>query len=339
MIVANTFAIILLAAPFQLFDYFYFSKKVDRFQLKTPPLFILGHWRSGTTLLHNLLCKDPRAAYVTTYHSVFPLHLKSRPFFGLFMKQLMPEYRPGDNIKMNIAYPQEDEYALSNMTHTAFYHAFYFPREWPALYEKYVRFKGLSLKEIRLWEKKYHELVVKACLNSGGEWPILKNPVNTARIPKLLPLYPEACFVHIVRHPVEVFSSSMKFFSAVIPALSFQKISREDIRQMILSVYEKLMKDYLNDKSLIPKEHLYELQYEKLIRNPVKEIIALYRYFHWEPSPRFVAALQKAVSEQKYHKTDHYLLTKTEWETIRNRWGFAFQEWGYDSSPKNVKII
>src|SRR5207248_2605498 len=40
-----------------------------RFQAKyeaatiQPPLFILGHWRSGTTLLHNLLAADDRFAF------------------------------------------------------------------------------------------------------------------------------------------------------------------------------------------------------------------------------------------------------------------------------------
>ena len=37
-----------------------------------PPLFILGHWRSGTTLLHNLLAIDDQFGYPNLYQVFFP---------------------------------------------------------------------------------------------------------------------------------------------------------------------------------------------------------------------------------------------------------------------------
>ena len=37
-----------------------------------PPLFILGHWRHGTTHLHNLLAQDPQFAYPTLYQTLYP---------------------------------------------------------------------------------------------------------------------------------------------------------------------------------------------------------------------------------------------------------------------------
>ncbi len=36
------------------------------------PLFVLGHWRSGTTYLHNLLAIDRRFAFPNTYQFSFP---------------------------------------------------------------------------------------------------------------------------------------------------------------------------------------------------------------------------------------------------------------------------
>src|SRR3954468_9800564 len=32
-----------------------FRRRVRRIKLNEPPLFVLGHWRSGTTMLHELL--------------------------------------------------------------------------------------------------------------------------------------------------------------------------------------------------------------------------------------------------------------------------------------------
>ena len=54
-----------------------------------PPLFVLGHWRNGTTLLHNLLTVDQRFAFPNNYQSLFPnsfltaasLHSRAIDFF------------------------------------------------------------------------------------------------------------------------------------------------------------------------------------------------------------------------------------------------------------------
>ena len=332
-----SFIVILLSTPFRLFDALYFPKRLKIYRLKQPPLFIIGHWRSGTTFLHNVLCKDKRVAYVTTYHSVFPDFLRVKKLFGPVMQQIMPKYRPGDNIKMNIDYPQEEEYALSNMTPNAFYHAFYFPKAWPDYYEKFVRFQNLPAKRKACWERKYDELVKKTCMNTEGERPVLKNPVNTGRIRPLLERYPEARFVYLVRHPVEVYCSSKKFFSAVIPTLSFQKITEDEIGKIILDVYEMLLKDYLATRHLIPKNRLIEVRYEKLLADPAGEIEQIYQTLDLGDGKEALRSMQDYLKKQKGHRPDKYKLTKKELDTILSRWDFALKEWGYDV-PENVKV-
>ena len=37
------------------------------------PIFVLGHWRSGTTLLHNLLVTDPQFAFPNAFETSNPL--------------------------------------------------------------------------------------------------------------------------------------------------------------------------------------------------------------------------------------------------------------------------
>ena len=39
--------------------------------LQHDPVFILGHWRSGTTFVHNIFAQDERFGYTTTYQTVF----------------------------------------------------------------------------------------------------------------------------------------------------------------------------------------------------------------------------------------------------------------------------
>ena len=69
--------------------------------LQEDPLFILGHWRSGTTFVHNVFACDKHFGYTTTYQTVFPhLVLWGQPFFKKNMAMLMPDKRPTDNMEL-----------------------------------------------------------------------------------------------------------------------------------------------------------------------------------------------------------------------------------------------
>ncbi|HEY4262936.1 MAG TPA: sulfotransferase, partial [Schlesneria sp.] len=45
---------------FKMIEHLVHGAELKRYELQNPPVFILGHWRSGTTLLHELLSNDPR---------------------------------------------------------------------------------------------------------------------------------------------------------------------------------------------------------------------------------------------------------------------------------------
>ncbi len=338
MHIVLSFFTIVLITPFQIPDYFYFRRKLKAYQPKSPPLFILGHWRSGTTFLHNILTKDHRASFVTTYHSVFPNHLRVKPFFEIFMTRLMPNKRPGDSVTLNVNYPQEDEYALSNMTTCSFYHFFYLPHNYKKYYDHWVRFEGLPTNIIEQWKRKYSELVYKACINTGGEMAILKNPLNTGRIKILLQLFPEARYIHIVRNPIYVYCSTKKFFSAIIFTLSFQPVSMDDISNMVFWLYENLMKEYLTDKNLIPEQYLYEVRYEDFLKDPLGEVEKIYAHLQLGGNEQDKADIMAYLRSQKSHRTDTYTITRKELDIILDRWDFAMKAWNYEI-PDNIRVV
>jgi hypothetical protein len=114
-----TTLIVLISTPFHWWESLAFRRRFKKFKFKNPPVFILGHWRSGTTMLHNMMCVDPNAAYLTTYQSVFPNNMASKLIFKTFMRINIPEKRPSDNVRLHVDFPQEDEFAFSNMQHNA----------------------------------------------------------------------------------------------------------------------------------------------------------------------------------------------------------------------------
>src|SRR5262249_48308178 len=51
-----------------------YGRSVSRTSIRRAPIFIIGHWRTGTTLLHEMLIRDPRHAFPTTFECLSPHH-------------------------------------------------------------------------------------------------------------------------------------------------------------------------------------------------------------------------------------------------------------------------
>jgi len=270
--VVLTYFVLLVASLFHWIDKLYFKGKVARFKFQKAPLFIIGHWRTGTTLVHNLLARAPDAGFVSTYHAVFPNNLRSKWLFKTFMRIFMPKKRPGDNVKLATDYPQEDEYALSNITHASYYHFFYFPSQFHYYYKEYIRFSSFTHEELEQWKKQYKNLVIKAQIESKGKRVILKNPVNTGRTGKLVEIFPDSPFLFIMRNPVIIYLSSKKFFTELLPTVCLEKFNPEMVKEMVLNTCVRLLKDYISDRSQIASDNLVEVIYEEFIKDPLGQL-------------------------------------------------------------------
>ena len=164
------------------FDRIRYPSLKDKASMEYPPVFIIGHWRSWTSFLHDLLCRVYPAAYTTTYHAAFPNNLFA--FKGLikfFMWVFMPRKRPTDAMKMHPDLPQEEEIALGHERLFSFYYWFYFPREAEQLADEFMYlYDPLSTRSIKFLQH-YREFIRRCQLNTGGEIFISKNPANTAQ--------------------------------------------------------------------------------------------------------------------------------------------------------------
>jgi len=331
----------LINLPFRVYERWRINPVVAKKEFNGTPVFILGHWRSGTTLLHNLLCQDERFGYVTTYQSVFPdtLHSKTGRFiFGLFTKLLIPGTRKGDNVELNAAFPQEEEFALGDKTPLCFYYFWMFPRQIRFYYNQAVRFQGVDKTLIDQWKNDYILLIKKALKNTNQECFLSKNPPNTARIRVLLEMFPNAKFIHIHRNPVEVFLSTRNFYYKMMPHLQLQTIAREEVDAHIFDIYKKLMNDFLEQKELIPPQNLVEIAFSDLEKEPEKNLEAIYKNFDLggfdEALPNFQRHLEHVESyEKNKHNINAAVLAK-----IADEWGFMMKKYNY-SVPENIEIV
>jgi len=46
--------------PFSLWEYIFLARKIKATEIKQTPLFVIGFYRSGTTMLHKYLLMDKR---------------------------------------------------------------------------------------------------------------------------------------------------------------------------------------------------------------------------------------------------------------------------------------
>src|SRR5205823_11835288 len=145
----------------------------------------------GTTLLHELLIRDPRHAFPTTYECLAPHHfLISRSWLPKLFWWLMPRRRPMDNMPAGWDRPQEDEFALCMLGQPSPYLRIAFPNTVPAD-DGSLDLSGLSATARRRWKAMYLRFMREVTAVNGGRRLILKSPPHTCRIPDLLALFPD----------------------------------------------------------------------------------------------------------------------------------------------------
>lgn len=94
-----------------------YRKKISSTPVPKDPIFIIGHWRTGSTLLHQLLNLDQNLAAPTLFQVAEPdCFLSTYRYYMPVFSALLPDYRPMDNVKLGMDEPQEDEYAIYRMT-------------------------------------------------------------------------------------------------------------------------------------------------------------------------------------------------------------------------------
>ena len=111
--------------PFYIKERLQFDKRIEQTSITHPPLFIIGHWRSGTTYMHNVLSQDKNFGYLTTFQAYLPgVFLGSEKLFKPLVSESIPKKRPMDEVPMHADYPQDAE-----SSHRRYHPCNYRPRQ------------------------------------------------------------------------------------------------------------------------------------------------------------------------------------------------------------------
>ncbi len=297
--------------------------------IKKDPIYILGHWRSGTTLLHNLLCSHKNVSYPTTYQTVFPNNLFF--FRGLIkgiMQYFLPKKRLVDQVAMHVDFPQEEDFALGNEAGFSFYYWFYFPDDYQRITDEYLTPSTGDELKIQKYKQAYEKFIKRCILNVGGEQYIAKNPPNMARIPFLLDMFPGSRFVYTERNPYEVFLSTFRFHKGFLKTLQLQDMDDETLWKFIFQTYILTYNQYQEDKHLIPSENLVELKYEELINDPEGIYKSLHQGMFSDLETNEIK-LKKVLQNHKNHSVNPYHFEKEYIDRVNSELGDMIEKQGY----------
>ncbi len=316
--------------PFSTIEKLVLESKLPKAEEMPAPVFILGHWRSGTTHLYNIMCESGEWGFVPPVATGLPWDLFGiAKVFSPLLERALPEHRYIDNIPVTPTSPQEDEIGIANMSEASFYHGIYFPRAFAENVSRGLFFDGCSTADVRNWRKQFTYFLRKLYLHQGEKPLLIKNPVYTARFAMLREMFPEAKFIHIHRNPYDVFVSMRNFYTKLLKEFALQGYDHVDIDETILSVYDRMMRAYERDAAAVPADQLVELRYDDLDADPMAALGKVYDGLSLpgleEARPKFERYLA-SVATFKKNKFDY---SDEAAAKVEARLGYFIEKWGY----------
>ena len=307
-----------------------YGRKVEAVELAKPPLFILGHWRSGTTFLHELMIRDPEHNYFTTYQCFTPHHfvLSQKwvvPCIGIFV----PERRPMDNMAAGWERPMEDEFALQSLGVPTPYLSTMFPNRGEA-YPEYLTLRDLPEGERERWKRELLQFCKRVALRDNRRI-VIKSPAHTARVKTLLEMFPNAKFIHIARDPYALYRSTLSLWRSLNSEEGLQTIRRDEwLPEFVLDSLERMYDAYLADRELLGENQLVELRYEELIEDPKAQLRGIYERLDLGDFSRVEGAIDDHLVEVKNYRPNRHTHDDATSENLRRRWWRYFKEFGYE---------
>lgn len=307
--------------------------RAARQPLAEAPVFVLGFWRSGTTLLNEMLVSDPRFVSPTTFQCMTPeTFALLSPIAGL-VERMLPGTRPMDSMDFKMDSPQEDEFAILNLGLQTPYRYMAFPSIGVGP-QAQARYWPQSEGEWQAWIGKWQGFLRCVAQANPGKRLVLKSPPHTGRIARLLAEYPDAKFVHISRQPGPLYASNLKMNKAMAATQSLEATMQDD-QQMedgIMETHDRIYSSFFAERDLIPAGQYCELRYEELISEPEREILRIYEEIGLGDPSATLDAVRVMMQERSGYRAGSYELEPRLRQRIETQWRAYLEAFGYESA-------
>ena len=294
------------------------------------PVFIVGVHRSGTTHLHNLLALDPQFRAPRLYQTMNPFgFLVSGWLLFPFLAAFLPWRRPMDGVRFHVFSPQEEEFAVTGSCGLSPMWGMTFPRHWPH-YDRYISTDPWTDRRRARWKAVYMNFV-RCLVFRSARRPLLKSPYNTARVGVLRELFPRARFIHIARHPHDVYRSNVHLARQGHVVFQLQDPPQTDNYEIrFLENYHTMEESWEREAATLPDRQRADLRFEDLVADPLAQIEALYRELGLTFGTAFRRRLEDYLAtEARYRRNQHGPVTDFERHRINREMAPFMRRWGY----------
>lgn len=253
------------------------------------PVFIVGNFRSGSTLLHRLMASDPQFAAMKTWEIYFAPSISQRKFwhgfwmidrlFGGHIKAHI--LRLQDEIlgqiemhRVNLLEAEEDEALLLYLWDSLF--------TWFFIPDLKACEPDLSFDQaVPRWRRRKIMQFYSGCLQRHlslrppGTMYVSKNPAFSSKLQSLLETFPDARFVYLVRHPFDVVASTASWFSFTWHYFS-SPLERFPHRDRIVQMTKDWFEHPLRFFESLPADQFAVVPYEDLVSRPSETVEGIY---------------------------------------------------------------
>jgi hypothetical protein len=317
------------------------------------PVFVLGHARSGTTLVHRLMSEDEgRFSSFMLYELYFPSLLQKkvirvvaafdRKYLGAVLEKRVQAWEEKRYAKMKgmhemgLTIPEEDDMVFYYSCASGFWISkmpymgdldFYYVDEMPE-------------RRRRRLMRFYRDCVRRQLyLNGADKVHLSKNPIFAGRVESLIEEFPDARFVVPVRNPYETIPSLLKLVSSGWRRLRWDP---ERVDRCLQVLAEQSFHTYRYPVEVLarhPNTRSAAVDYRELTSDPAATIEGVYEQLGLEVSDDYRQVLAaKGRRERTHESKNSYSLQEfgLDADAIHTELAPMFEQYGWDRETAPV---
>ena len=285
----------------------------------TRPVFIVGINRSGTTLLHRLISRDPRFWSLRLYELAEPVLWTG--------EYATAAGTPHDPRRVRMQGMLDASGILSAVEGIHHFDADEPEEDFPIFrmaFSAWVSMARFHLPQYGRWLAEngssnayaYHRRVVQHFTwqrrqrqpDHQGQW-LFKMPFHLMELEALLQTYPDAVFIQTHREPTR-FVASWNSLVGRVRALTSGPFSGEELGAEQLTFMSNMLGKAVDFRLAHPElaDRWIDVNYYNLVENPLAVVQGIYSHFGWPLEPAAVDAMEDWLfrqAEQRSRETRH----------------------------------
>jgi hypothetical protein len=294
-----------------------YGDKIKAHKLPDDPIIIIGHWRTGSTFLHQLLALDPNLVTSNVFQGSIPdSFLTSRKSYEPIMGRALKGTRPMDQVKLSMDEPLEDEYALFRLCSYSPLERLIFPKSKEYFLNQFSEFLPVNEK-LTNWKEAVKYFYKKLTLENN-KVILIKNPFHSFRINVLNEIFPNARYIHIIRHPHKVVPSTIRMWDIVGTQNTMNGRWTKPTIKETSSLLSRMVQKIDEDLKSIPKDRYFEIKFEDLEQDPKSEIKSIYKHLNVEFLDEFEKQIDGFLISVKEYQKNKYLMPEGDKLEINN---------------------